>query len=137
MGALSLLFLDQQGTSAPPEGSAARIPLKPTTTTRTNSTGCTVSGPLKLANGQTADDKRFNDLQIQLSSIESGQQTLLSQLPTWNLSDPRWQDFWLTTSLYPAPQRNHKEIMLSSSSESANGHGSARGNKFTALVSIA
>ena len=60
-----------RGASAPPQGSAARLTSKPTTATRTNSTGRTVSGPLKSTNGQTADDKRFNDLQTQLSSIES------------------------------------------------------------------
>lgn len=55
-----------RGTSAPPVGAAGRVAAKPTSARAT--TGRTVSGP--LAGGRSSDDKRFNELQSQLTSIE-------------------------------------------------------------------
>jgi kinesin family protein C1 len=56
-----------RGTSAPPVGAAGRVAAKPTSARGT--TGRTVSGP--LAGGRSSDDKRFNELQSQLTSIEN------------------------------------------------------------------
>ena len=56
-----------RGTSAPPVGAAGRVAAKPTSARGT--TGRTVSGP--LTGGRSSDDKRFNQLQSQLTSIEN------------------------------------------------------------------
>ena len=58
-----------RGASAPP---TSKPPSKPSTVTRT-ATGRTASGsgPVKSTNGRLSDDKRFNELQSQLTSIET------------------------------------------------------------------
>jgi kinesin family member C1 len=59
-----------RGASAPP--TSKPLPSKPSTATRT-ATGRTVSGsgPVRSTNGRLSDDKRFNELQSQLTSIEA------------------------------------------------------------------
>lgn len=57
-----------RGTSAPPTSS--KPPSKPSTATRIT-TGRIASGPVRSASGRLSDDKRFNELQSQLTSIET------------------------------------------------------------------
>ena len=58
-----------RGTSAPPTSS--RPPSKPSTATRTTTARtASGSGPVKSTSGRLSDDKRFNELQSQLTSIE-------------------------------------------------------------------
>lgn len=61
-----------RGTSAPPQSSAAvsRVTSRPTTSSRAGAIPRTVSGPLRTLAG-VPEDKRFNEIQTQLSSLES------------------------------------------------------------------
>ena len=58
-----------RGTSAPP--TSHKPPSKPSIATRTNSfRTASGPGPIRSTNGRVSDDKRFNDLESQLTSIE-------------------------------------------------------------------